>query len=156
MTGKQGAVLSDTFNASKISPGATGGGAVRSGHLSKGSSATHPPKCTGFGIHEILGLNKEPPSAAPQCPLEEPPLPAGAHLLAARSMLGPAACGMGRMGLLGPGIPSFYNQPAFLEVLSDGQHVHLQPHHHRSSIGHLDASQSTASSGKLRAFILFF
>ncbi|CAL8286360.1 unnamed protein product [Lota lota] len=138
MTGKQGAVLSETFNTSKMSLGANGGAV--NGHLSK-SSATHPPKCTGFGIHEILGLNKEP-SAAPKSPLQS--LPTGAHLLAARSMLGPAAVGVG-MGLIGPGgIPSFYSQPAFLEVLSDAQNVHLQPHHR--SLGHLDAGQSTASS----------
>ncbi|CAL8272441.1 unnamed protein product [Merluccius merluccius] len=140
MTGKQGAVLSETFNASKISLGVNGGAA--NGHLAKSSSATHPPKCTGFGIHEILGLNKEP-AAAPKSPLEA--LPAGAHLLAARSMLGPAAVGVGMAGLLGPGgIPSFYSQPAFLEVLSDAQNVHLHPHHR--AMGHLDTSQSTASS----------
>ena len=140
MTGKQGALLSETFNPSKMSLGGNGGAV--NGHLLK-STATHPPKCTGFGIHEILGLNKEP-SVPPGSPLQA--LPPGAHLLAARSMLGPAAVGVG-MGLLGPGgIPSFYSQPAFLEVLSDAQNVHLQPHHR--SLGRLDVGQSTASSGK--------
>uniref|UniRef100_A0A8C4ZMQ6 Visual system homeobox 2 n=1 Tax=Gadus morhua TaxID=8049 RepID=A0A8C4ZMQ6_GADMO len=138
MTGKQGALLSETFNPSKMSLGGNGGAV--NGHLLK-STATHPPKCTGFGIHEILGLNKEP-SVPPGSPLQA--LPPGAHLLAARSMLGPAAVGVG-MGLLGPGgIPSFYSQPAFLEVLSDAQNVHLQPHHR--SLGRLDVGQSTASS----------
>uniref|UniRef100_A0A3B4TIH0 Visual system homeobox 2 n=1 Tax=Seriola dumerili TaxID=41447 RepID=A0A3B4TIH0_SERDU len=124
MTGKQGAVL-----------------------LQPKSSATHPPpRCTGFGIQEILGLNKEP-SAAPRSPLGT--LPAGAHLIAARSVLGPAGVGMGvGMGLLGPGgIPSFYSQPAFLEtVLSDAQDVHLQPH--SRSVGPLDTSQSASSDSE--------
>lgn len=141
MTGKQSAVLSESLNISKISLGVNGGA---NNHLQSKSSATHPPRCTGFGIQEILGLNKEP-SAAPKTALDS--LPAGAHLLAARSILGPAGVGVG-MGLIGPGgIPSFYSQPAFLEVLSDAQNVHLQPHHR--NVGPLDASQS-ASSGDLQ------
>ncbi|KAI3367792.1 hypothetical protein L3Q82_026630 [Scortum barcoo] len=144
MTGKQGAVLSETLNLSeKSSLGANGGS---TGHQPK-SSATHPPpRCTGFGIQEILGLNKEP-SAAPRSPLGS--LPAGAHLIAARSLLGPAGVGMGvGMGLIGPGgIPSFYSQPAFLEtVLSDTQDVHLQPH--SRSAGPLDTSQSASSDSE--------
>ncbi|KAJ3613651.1 hypothetical protein NHX12_019897 [Muraenolepis orangiensis] len=144
-TGKQqaGNVLSETLNISKSSmslmQGANGGAAAAAAaaaavnaHLSGKGTATHPPKCTGFGIHEILGLNKEPPSSAPKgSPLMESLQPAvGAHhqLLAARSMLGPgsaaAVVGVGMHGLLGPvGIPSFYSQPAFLEVLSDGQNL---------------------------------
>ncbi|XP_022606850.1 visual system homeobox 2 [Seriola dumerili] len=144
MTGKQGAVLSESLNLSeKTSLGANGG----SNSLQPKSSATHPPpRCTGFGIQEILGLNKEP-SAAPRSPLGT--LPAGAHLIAARSVLGPAGVGMGvGMGLLGPGgIPSFYSQPAFLEtVLSDAQDVHLQPH--SRSVGPLDTSQSASSDSE--------
>ncbi|XP_023272987.1 visual system homeobox 2 isoform X2 [Seriola lalandi dorsalis] len=144
MTGKQGAVLSESLNLSeKTSLGANGG----SNSLQPKSSATHPPpRCTGFGIQEILGLNKEP-SAAPRSPLST--LPAGAHLIAARSVLGPAGVGMGvGMGLLGPGgIPSFYSQPAFLEtVLSDAQDVHLQPH--SRSVGPLDTSQSASSDSE--------
>ncbi|XP_069574636.1 visual system homeobox 2 isoform X1 [Brachyistius frenatus] len=144
MTGKQGAVLSESLNLSeKTSLGANGGS---NGHQPK-SSATHPPpRCTGFGIQEILGLNKEP-SAAPRSPLGS--LPAGAHLLAARSMLGPVGMGVGvGMGLIGPGgIPAFYTQPAFLEtVLSDGQDVHLQPH--SRSVGPLDTSQSASSDSE--------
>uniref|UniRef100_A0A3B3VN58 Visual system homeobox 2 n=2 Tax=Poecilia TaxID=8080 RepID=A0A3B3VN58_9TELE len=111
------------------------------------SSVNHPPtRCTGFGIQEILGLNKEPPSI-PRSPLSS--LPAGAHLIAARSVLGPAAVGVGvGMGLIGPGgIPSFYSQPAFLEtVLSDGQDVHLQ--HHSRSVRPLDPSQSASSDSE--------
>ncbi|XP_071375699.1 visual system homeobox 2 [Centroberyx affinis] len=142
MTGKQGAVLSESLNVSeKTSLGANGGS--NSHHIQAKSSAAHPPpRCTGFGIQEILGLNKEP-SAAPRSPLDS--LPAGAHLVAARSVLGPAGMGMGvGMGLIGPGgIPPFYSQPAFLEtVLSDAQNVHLQPHR---SVGPLDASQSASS-----------
>ncbi|XP_056249740.1 visual system homeobox 2 isoform X2 [Seriola aureovittata] len=144
MTGKQGAVLLESLNLSeKTSLGANGG----SNSLQPKSSATHPPpRCTGFGIQEILGLNKEP-SAAPRSPLST--LPAGAHLIAARSVLGPAGVGMGvGMGLLGPGgIPSFYSQPAFLEtVLSDAQDVHLQPH--SRSVGPLDTSQSASSDSE--------
>ncbi|XP_054470499.1 visual system homeobox 2 [Anoplopoma fimbria] len=141
MTGKQGAVLSGSLHVSeKSSLGANGGS---NSHQPKGS-ATHPPtRCTGFGIQEILGLNKEP-SAAPRSPLSS--LPAGAHLIAARSLLGPAGMGMGvGMGLMDPGrIPSFYRQPVFLEtVLSDAQDVHLQPH--SRSAGPLDTSQSASS-----------
>ncbi|XP_049451990.1 visual system homeobox 2 isoform X1 [Epinephelus fuscoguttatus] len=141
MTGKQGAVLSESLNLSeKTSLGANGGS---NSHQPK-SSATHPPpRCTGFGIQEILGLNKEP-SAAPRSPLSS--LPAGAHLIAARSLLSPAGMGVGvGMGLIGAGgIPTFYRQPAFLEtVLSDAQDVHLQPH--SRSVGPLDTSQSASS-----------
>ncbi|CAG5866342.1 unnamed protein product [Menidia menidia] len=144
MTGKQGAVLSESLNlAEKTSLGANGGS---NSHQAK-SSATHPPpRCTGFGIQEILGLNKEP-CATPRSPLGS--LPAGAHLIAARSVLGPAGLGVGvGMGLLGPGgIPSFYGQPAFLEtVLSDRQDVHLQPH--GRSVGPLDTSQSASSDSE--------
>uniref|UniRef100_A0A3B4ZV02 Visual system homeobox 2 n=1 Tax=Stegastes partitus TaxID=144197 RepID=A0A3B4ZV02_9TELE len=140
MTGKPGAVLSESLHLpEKTSLGGNGGS-----HQPK-TTATHPPpRCTGFGIQEILGLNKEP-SAAPRNPLGS--LPAGAHLIAARSVLGPAGVGVGvGMGLIGPGgIPSFYSQPAFLEsVLSEGPDVHLQPH--SRSVGPLDTSQS-ASSG---------
>ncbi|XP_059209661.1 visual system homeobox 2 [Centropristis striata] len=135
MTGKQGAVLSESLTEKTSLQGAN----------QPKSSATHPPpRCTGFGIQEILGLNKEPSSAAPRSPLSA--LPAGAHLIAARSLLGPAGMGVGvGMGLIGPGgIPSFYRQPAFLEtVLSEAQDVHLQPH--SRSAGPLDTSQSASS-----------
>ncbi|XP_031703827.1 visual system homeobox 2 isoform X1 [Anarrhichthys ocellatus] len=141
MTGKQGAVLSESLHLSeKTSLGANGGSIS---HQPK-SSATHPPpRCTGFGIQEILGLNKEP-SAAPRSPLSS--LPVGAHLIAARSLLGPVGMGVGvGMGLFDPGrIPSFYRQPAFLEtVLSNAHDVHLQPH--SRSVGPLDTSQSASS-----------
>ncbi|XP_068436992.1 visual system homeobox 2 [Clinocottus analis] len=141
MTGKQGAVLSESLHLSeKSSLGANGGS---NSHQPK-SSATHPPpRCTGFGIHEILGLNKEP-SAAPRSPLSS--LPAGAHLIAARSFLGPAGMGMGvGMGLIDPGrIPSFYRQPVFLEsVLANAHDVHLQQH--SRSAGPRDTSQSASS-----------
>ncbi|KAM6961296.1 visual system homeobox 2 [Aplochiton taeniatus] len=137
MTGKEGSVLSEALNISKTTLATNGGTNTIHNQLSK-NSATHPPRCTGFGIQEILGLNKEP-SAAPRRTLES--LPPGAHLLAARSMLGPAGLGVG-MGIMG-GIPSFYSQPAFLEAISDAQHVHLQPHNR--SIGPVDASQSASS-----------
>ncbi|XP_005916918.1 visual system homeobox 2 isoform X2 [Haplochromis burtoni] len=142
MTGKQGSVLSESLNLSeKTSLGVNGGS---NSHQPKSGATNPPPRCTGFGIQEILGLNKEP-SAAPRSPLVS--LPAGAHLIAARSMLGPAGVGVG-MGLIGPGgIPSFYSQPAFLEtVLSDGQDVHLHPH--SRSVGPLDTSQSASSDSE--------
>lgn len=142
MTGKDGAVLSESLNKSKSVCTSENGG-NNNPHLSK-SSSTHPPKCTGFGIQEILGLNKEP-SSAPRSTLNS--FSAGAHLLASRSMLGPVGVGVG-MGLIGPGgIPSFYSQPAFLEVLSDAQNVHLQPLNR--TVGPLETNQS-ASSGSLR------
>ncbi|XP_065144448.2 visual system homeobox 2 isoform X2 [Paramisgurnus dabryanus] len=140
MTGKDGSVLSESLNKSK-SPCAVENGGTNNQHLSK--SATHTPKCTGFGIQEILGLNKEP-SSAPRNTLDS--FPAGAHLLATRSMLGPAGLGVG-MGLIGPGgIPSFYSQPAFLEVLSDSQNVHLQPLNR--TVGPLEANQSASSDSE--------
>uniref|UniRef100_A0A452EPP0 Visual system homeobox 2 n=1 Tax=Capra hircus TaxID=9925 RepID=A0A452EPP0_CAPHI len=109
--------------------------------VAKSTSGGAPGRCTGFGIQEILGLNKEPPSSHPRATLEGL---APGHLLAARSVLSPA--GVGGMGLLGPGgLPGFYAQPTFLEVLSDPQSVHLQPLGRAS--GPLDTSQ-TASSGR--------
>ncbi|XP_075470846.1 visual system homeobox 2 isoform X2 [Ascaphus truei] len=74
-----------------------------------------PPRSTGFGIQEILGLNKDPPSAPPRGP-PHPLLPHGGHLLAARSVLGP-----------GVGIPTFYTQPGFLEVLGDPPGARILP-----------------------------
>ncbi|XP_063295096.1 visual system homeobox 2 isoform X2 [Pelobates fuscus] len=71
-----------------------------------------PTRSTGFGIQEILGLNKDPP-APPRGHIH--PLPPGAHLLAARSGL----------GLLGAGgIPTFYTQSALL--LGDPQGPRMQ------------------------------
>ncbi|NXD92686.1 VSX2 protein, partial [Chaetorhynchus papuensis] len=109
----------------------------------KSSSGPTPPRCTGFGIQEILGLNKEPPSH-PRAALDS--LPAG-HLLAARSVLSPAGVGGVGMGLLGAGgIPGFYTQPTFLEVLSDPQSVHLQPL--ARAPGQLDSSQTASSDSE--------
>ncbi|NXQ89517.1 VSX2 protein, partial [Nyctibius grandis] len=89
------------------------------------------------------GLNKEPPSH-PRAALDS--LPAG-HLLAARSVLSPAGVGGVGMGLLGAGgIPGFYTQPTFLEVLSDPQSVHLQPL--ARAPGQLDSSQTASSDSE--------
>ncbi|MEQ2162772.1 hypothetical protein GOODEAATRI_023240 [Goodea atripinnis] len=125
MTGKDGVVLSDTENKQKI---------ASQNILNQGDSKHQPPdwkmapivqRRTGFGIQELLGLNKEPSAATPRRPLET--LPHRAHVLAARSALGHAGLGVG-MGLLCPeGIHTFYSQPAFLEVLSEAQNVTLQP-----------------------------
>ncbi|OBS77479.1 hypothetical protein A6R68_16078 [Neotoma lepida] len=126
MTGKAGEALSKP----------------KSETVAKSTSGGAPARCTGFGIQEILGLNKEPPSSHPRAALDGL---APGHLLAARSVLSPA--GVGGMGLLGPGgLPGFYAQPTFLEVLSDPQSVHLQPLGRAS--GPLDTSQ-TASSGRV-------
>uniref|UniRef100_A0A3B4B432 Visual system homeobox 2 n=1 Tax=Periophthalmus magnuspinnatus TaxID=409849 RepID=A0A3B4B432_9GOBI len=136
MTGKASTVLSETLNIpDKTSVGAS--------QPPKTSGVNPPTRCTGFGIQEILGLNKEP-SVAPRSPLRT--LPAGAHLITARSVLGPGV-GVG-MGLLGPGaIPSFYSQPAFLEtVLSEAQDVHLQPRHR--TLGPLEQSHSASSDSE--------
>ncbi|XP_069493714.1 visual system homeobox 2 isoform X2 [Ambystoma mexicanum] len=103
MTGKEGQLLPEPLTKARTPP-----------------AAPHPPRCTGFGIQEILGLNKDPP------PMPRPgldPLPPGAHLLAARSVLSPAGMGMGLLGA--GGIPGFYSQPSFLEVLQDPQNGHL-------------------------------
>ncbi|XP_061898266.1 visual system homeobox 2 isoform X2 [Entelurus aequoreus] len=145
MTGKHGSVqLSESLNpAERVHPlGSNGENNSIVNHQAK-STTTHPPsRCTSFGIQEILGLNKEP-SAAPRTPLGS--LPAGAHFVAARSMLGPAGLAVG-MGLIGPGgIPAFYRQPAFLERVLDPQDVHLQP---QNTSGRLDASQSASSDSE--------
>lgn len=161
MTGKEGAVsvLTETLNKpNKPPPPPSPGDMGRDNGLQLLKTPATQPRCTGFGIQEILGLNKEPSSLAtnPRSPLDS--LPAGAHLLAARSVLGPAGLGVGvgvgvSMGLLGgPGgiHSSFYSQPAFLEVLSDAQSVHTHLHQplNRTVNGQLDCSQS-ASSGKV-------
>ncbi|XP_077408169.1 visual system homeobox 2-like [Vanacampus margaritifer] len=151
MTGKDGAVLSDTEN--KQTP---------AGH---GGAQQPPPACkmpptvhrrTGFGIQELLGLNKEPqppppllsPAAAAAAavgglrrPLEA--LPHRGHVLAHRSALGHGGLGV---GLLGPdGIHSFYSQPAFLEALNEAHNVHLQPLHRAGVHAHVHNSASSDS-----------
>ncbi|XP_005301729.2 visual system homeobox 2 isoform X2 [Chrysemys picta bellii] len=143
MTGKAGDALTHSL-PSKPKPdsaaSAPGAGAAAG---AKPSSGPTPPRCTGFGIQEILGLNKEP-SSHPRAALDS--LPAG-HLLAARSVLSPAGVGGVSMGLLGAGsIPSFYTQPTFLEVLSDPQSVHLQPL--ARAPGPLDTSQTASSDSE--------
>ncbi|XP_024423022.2 visual system homeobox 2 isoform X2 [Desmodus rotundus] len=126
MTGKAGEALSKP----------------KSETVAKSTSGSAPARCTGFGIQEILGLNKEPPSSHPRAALDGL---ASGHLLAARSVLSPA--GVGSMGLLGPGgLPGFYAQPTFLEVLSDPQSVHLQPLGRAS--GPLDTSQTASSDSE--------
>uniref|UniRef100_A0A8C3AJD8 Visual system homeobox 2 n=1 Tax=Cyclopterus lumpus TaxID=8103 RepID=A0A8C3AJD8_CYCLU len=132
MTGKEGVVLSDTENKQKSS--------------SHNSMAPTVHRRTGFGIQELLGLNKDPPAVAQRRPLEV--LPHSAHVLAARS-LGHGGLGVG-MGLLGPeGIHSFYSQPAFLEVLAEAQNVHLQPLHRAAHMDSQMDAQHSASSGDL-------
>lgn len=145
MTGKEGVVLSDSENKQK---------SASQNSLSHGGPQQPPPvwkmapmvhRRTGFGIQELLGLNKDPPPA-PRRPLEA--LPHRAHLLPSRSALGHAGLGVG-MGLLGPeGIHSFYSQPAFLEVLSEAQNVHLQPLHRAAHMEAQMETQQSASSGE--------
>ncbi|NXB98434.1 VSX2 protein, partial [Orthonyx spaldingii] len=135
MTGKAGAVLAPSLPGKPKPDGAPAAPAA--------PPPPPPPRCTGFGIQEILGLNKEPPPH-PRAALDS--LPAG-HLLAARSVLSPAGVGGVGMGLLGAGgIPGFYTQPTFLEVLSDPQSVHLQPL--ARAPGQLDSSQTASSDSE--------
>uniref|UniRef100_A0A7N9ARI9 Visual system homeobox 2 n=1 Tax=Mastacembelus armatus TaxID=205130 RepID=A0A7N9ARI9_9TELE len=143
MTGKEGAVLSDTENKQKAASQTSVNhvGPQQPPPVWKMPPTVH--RRTGFGIQELLGLNKEPP-AAPRRPLEA--LPHRAHVLPARSVLGHGSLGVG-MGLLGPeGIHSFYSQPAFLEVLSEAQNVHLQPLHRAAHMeAQMEAQQSASS-----------
>ncbi|XP_061700105.1 visual system homeobox 2 [Syngnathoides biaculeatus] len=149
MTGKQGAVLSGTLNPMEMRRpplGASGASSINNQQQPAKTTVIHPPgRCTGFGIQEILGLNKEP-SSAPRSSLSS--LPAGAHLIAARSVLGHAGVGVG-MGLIGPGgIPAFYRQPAFLEGVLEPQDVHLQPHNTSAAGRMQDAGQSASSDSE--------
>ncbi|NP_990099.1 visual system homeobox 2 [Centrocercus urophasianus] len=145
MTGKAGAALAPSLPGKPKPDGAAAAAPPPPPPAAgaKPSSGPTPPRCTGFGIQEILGLNKEPPSH-PRAALDS--LPAG-HLLAARSVLSPAGVGGVGMGLLGAGgIPGFYAQPTFLEVLSDPQSVHLQPL--ARAPGQLDSSQTASSDSE--------
>ncbi|NXB97448.1 visual system homeobox 2 isoform X2 [Vidua macroura] len=149
MTGKAGAALAPSLPGKPKPDGAAAAPAAPPlpppppAAGVKSNSGPTPPRCTGFGIQEILGLNKEPPSH-PRAALDS--LPAG-HLLAARSVLTPAGVGGVGMGLLGAsGIPGFYTQPTFLEVLSDPQSVHLQPL--ARAPGQLDSSQTASSDSE--------
>ncbi|NWR10408.1 VSX2 protein, partial [Paradoxornis webbianus] len=146
MTGKAGAALAPSLPGKPKPDGAAAAPPLPPPPPAAGvksNSGPTPPRCTGFGIQEILGLNKEPPSH-PRAALDS--LPAG-HLLAARSVLSPAGVGGVGMGLLGAsGIPGFYTQPTFLEVLSDPQSVHLQPL--ARAPGQLDSSQTASSDSE--------
>uniref|UniRef100_A0A4W5R4K1 Visual system homeobox 2 n=1 Tax=Hucho hucho TaxID=62062 RepID=A0A4W5R4K1_9TELE len=140
MTGTEGTVLSDSLNKGEKASllNLVGTGLQHQSAIMR-STTTH--KCTGFGIQEILGLNKEPP-AVTRRPLGS--LPHRTHLLAARSALGPAGVGM---GIIGPGgIHSFYSQPAFLDVLQEAQSVQLQPLNRARAMGQFDARHSASCS----------
>lgn len=145
MAGKEAVTLSDSENKDKLAPqtGVTYGGSQPPPPVWKMAPTVH--RRTGFGIQELLGLNKEP-AAAPRRPLEA--LPHRTPVLAGRSALGHGGLGL---GLLGPeGIHSIYSQPAFMEVLSEAQNVQrLQPLHRVTHMGdaQMDAHNS-ASSGE--------
>lgn len=143
MAGKEPVTLSDSENKGKLAPqtGVTTGGSQPPAPVWKMAPTVH--RRTGFGIQELLGLNKEP-AAGPRRPLEA--LPHRTHVLAGRSALGHGGLGV---GLLGPeGIHSFYSQPAFMEVLSEARNVpHLQPLHMTHMDAQMDAHNS-ASSGE--------
>ncbi|XP_033847173.1 visual system homeobox 2-like [Periophthalmus magnuspinnatus] len=137
MTGKDGVVLSDAENKERST---THSGMAHAGQQNAAwKLGPAVPRRTGFGIQELLGLNKETP-AAPRRPLET--LPHRAHALVARGPLGPGPL------LLGPdAIHSFYRQPAFLEALSEAQHVHLPPLHRDAHVdAHLDPRSSSSDS----------
>lgn len=144
MAGKQAAILSDSENKNKIAPqtGVTYGGSQPPPPVWKMAPAVH--RRTGFGIQELLGLNKEPAATARR-PLEA--LPHRTHVLVGRSALGHGGLGVGLQG-----IHSIYSQPAFLEVLSEAQNVQrLQPLHR---VPHMDAqmdAHNSASSGEFNA-----
>ncbi|XP_056284195.1 visual system homeobox 2-like [Pseudoliparis swirei] len=143
MTGKEGVVLCDTENKQKSTSQniVNHGGSQQPPPVWKMAPTVH--RRIGFGIQELLGLNKEPPAAPQRRPLEV--LPHSAHVLAARS-LGHGGLGVG-MGLLVPeGIHSFYSQPAFLEVLAEAQHVHLPPLHRAAHLDSQMDAQHSASS----------
>ncbi|KAG8126309.1 hypothetical protein E2320_021554 [Naja naja] len=155
MTGKAGDALAHSLPGKPQAPegapppmpasGSNGAGGVVGGSAAgaKPSSGPTAPRCTGFGIQEILGLNKEPPSQ-PRAALDS--LPAG-HLLAARSVLSPGGVGGVGMGLLSTGsLPGFYAQPTFLEVLADPPSVHLQPLGRAPA--QLDTSQTASSDSE--------
>ncbi|XP_026520228.1 visual system homeobox 2 [Notechis scutatus] len=132
MTGKAGDALAHSLPGKPQAP-----------EGAKSSSGPTAPRCTGFGIQEILGLNKDPPSQ-PRAALDS--LPAG-HLLAARSVLSPGGVGGVGMGLLSSGnLPGFYAQPTFLEVLADPPSVHLQPLGRAPA--QLDTSQTASSDSE--------
>ncbi|KAM9354989.1 visual system homeobox 2-like [Pholidichthys leucotaenia] len=145
MTGKDGAVLSDSENKQKPPSQTclTHPGAHQQQPPPVWKMAPAAQRRTGFGIQELLGLNRDPP-AAPRRPLEA--LPHRAHVLAARSALGHGGFGVG-VGLLRPeGMHSFYSQPAFLEVLSEAQNVHLQPLHRTARVeAEMDARRCSSS-----------
>ncbi|XP_063758604.1 visual system homeobox 2-like [Eleginops maclovinus] len=141
--GKDGVVLSDTENKQKPASHTSVNHGLSQHPLPAWKMAPTVHRRTGFGIQELLGLNKDPPAVSRR-PLEA--LPHTAHVLAARSALGHGGLGVG-MGLLGPeGIHSFYSQPAFLEVLAEAQHVHLQPLHRAPRMDtQMDAHHSASS-----------
>lgn len=144
MAGKEAVILSDSENKEKRAPqtGVTYGGSQPAPPLWKMAPAVH--RRTGFGIQELLGLNKEPAATARR-PLEA--LPHRTHVLAGRPALGHSGLGV---GLLGPeGIHSIYSQPAFMEALSEAQSgQRLQPLHR---VTHMEAqmdAHNSASSGE--------
>ncbi|KAL8169186.1 UNVERIFIED_CONTAM: Visual system homeobox 2 [Gekko kuhli] len=153
MTGKAGEALAHGLPSKPKAPDGAPPppsgqpGAVGAVVGAKPASTPTAPRCTGFGIQEILGLNKEPPPPHPRAALDA--LPAG-HLLAARSVLGSSGVGgvgVG-MGLLSAGsLPGFYAQPTFLEVLADPPGVHLQPLG-RAPPQQLDTSQTASSDSE--------
>ncbi|XP_078418224.1 visual system homeobox 2 isoform X1 [Cetorhinus maximus] len=142
MTGKE-EMISANFSKSKtisISQNLIGN------ERSKGiSSSGNASRCTGFGIQEILGLNKDPP--APTRMISDS-LPATAHLVAARTVLTPA--GVGLVGAAG--LPAFYGQSTFLDVLSEHPGVHAAPpahlQHLRRGAIHLETSQEVSSDSE--------
>nr|XP_056707069.1 visual system homeobox 2 isoform X2 [Euleptes europaea] len=147
MTGEAGEALAHGLPSQPKAPDGAPPPPAAAPPGAKPASAPAAPRCTGFGIQELLGLDKEPPPPHPRAARDA--LPAG-HLLAARSVLGPAGVGgvggVG-MGLLSAGgLPAFYAQPTFLEVLAEPPGVHLQPLPRGPQ--HLDHSQTASSDSE--------
>ncbi|XP_008123527.2 visual system homeobox 2 isoform X1 [Anolis carolinensis] len=169
MTGKAGDALAHASLPAKSKapeegdpppPSSTHAGSQAGAPKPPPSGPAAAPRCTGFGIQEILGLNKEPSQALPPVPSPQhqhqhqaallPPqsrgaldaLPAG-HLLSARAVGG---VGLGLLSAAG-GLPGFYAQPTFLEVLADPPGVHLQPLG-RGPAPRMDAGQTASSDSE--------
>ncbi|XP_035278896.1 visual system homeobox 2-like [Anguilla anguilla] len=139
MTGRDGAVLWQSLNKLKTPSEYI----PNFSNQETKNNTTQPARCRGFGIQDILGLDKEIPSA-PRSLMGF--LSDAEHMQDAVSMLVPPSFQLG-MGLIGPGrIHTFYSQHAFLEIMSEAQHAHLQPLNRK--VGTVDTDESASSDSE--------